>query len=71
MLWGCYRRFRQKDKIGLIKKFQILKFSEPESPVKPSIQKIGQTQNRLQSLMLQRFPKISKREIIFESHVIW
>jgi hypothetical protein len=43
----------------------------PETSVKPSFQEIGKTQKCQQSLTPQRFPKFSKRENDFESHVIW
>jgi hypothetical protein len=37
MLWGCYRRFRQKDKIGLIKKIisnpEIFRAGKPSKTV--------------------------------------
>jgi len=53
------------------KKFHFVKTFGPGTPVKSSLQEIGKTQKRHGSLMPQRFPKFSKRENDFGSHVIW
>ena len=53
------------------KRFHFVKTFGPGTPVKSSLQEIGKTQKRHGSLMPQRFPKFSKRENDFGSHVIW
>lgn len=68
ILRGC---FQESMKTTFWKKFHFVKTFGPGNPVKPLFQKIRQKQKCQQSLTPQCFPKLSKRENDFESHVIW